>query len=501
MRILHVSHELPPYELAGTAIYTWNIARAQAEDNDVFIFARLQDPRLPAYRVHDEHRDALAIRFVNRADLEWSPFERSYSDPRMARLFDDYVEEVRPDVIHFQHIVGLGHEILGVPRARGIPGVYTLHDFWPTCPMGQRMCYTDHTICDPIDFGKCGPCVFGQGWREIEGRELARLPGGDGSDGRPPTLRQRYRRRVMETPGRFARRPRALLRAFLQTARDRSRRPADTREPFVVNPFERRFHVLRDRLRDMDLLISPSAFLRDMLRRELGIPERQIIHSANGMDFSYVHAHQKTPSPRLRVGYVGSVIRTKGVHILVEGFLRAAESSKELELHVHGAPNRWSEDYLRELRAQVEAHPAGDRVRFHGRFENQRVSEVFRDIDLLVLPSIWFENAPLTLNEAAMSRTPVLVSDRGGMREFVTSSQYGRTFRLGDPAALAEALLAFARDRDSAIPPGGAPPPVKAVRANAAELAAIYTRLRQGTFDAPTLEEQTRTRGGILPAP
>ena len=77
MRILHVSHELPPYELAGTAIYTWHIAKAQAVDHEVYVFARLQDPHIEAYRVHDETRDGCHIRFVNRADLVWSPLERS----------------------------------------------------------------------------------------------------------------------------------------------------------------------------------------------------------------------------------------------------------------------------------------------------------------------------------------------------------------------------------------------------------------------------------------
>ena len=42
----------------------------------------------------------------------------------------------------------------------------TLNDFWTMCPMGQRVCYTDFQICDPIDFGKCGPCVFGAGWQD-----------------------------------------------------------------------------------------------------------------------------------------------------------------------------------------------------------------------------------------------------------------------------------------------------------------------------------------------
>ncbi len=77
MRILHVSHELPPYELAGTAIYTLNIARGQAVDHETFVSARLQDPEIEPYRVHTENRDGLTIRFMNKADLEWSPFDNS----------------------------------------------------------------------------------------------------------------------------------------------------------------------------------------------------------------------------------------------------------------------------------------------------------------------------------------------------------------------------------------------------------------------------------------
>jgi hypothetical protein len=95
MRITHVSHELPPYELAGTAIYTLNIAKAQtAAGHDVSVFARLQDPEIPAYRTHDESRDGLNIRFVNRADIEWAPLERSYRDDRMKKVFGEYAYEL-----------------------------------------------------------------------------------------------------------------------------------------------------------------------------------------------------------------------------------------------------------------------------------------------------------------------------------------------------------------------------------------------------------------------
>lgn len=500
MRILHVSHELPPYELAGTAIYTWNIARAQAEDHDVFVFARLQDPKQRPYQAHTEVRDGLTIRFVNKADLEWSPFEHSYVDPRMEKMFRDFLEEVRPDVVHFQHIVGLGLGVLGIPRSLGLTSVYTLHDFWPMCPMGQRMCYTDNVICDPIDFGKCGPCVFGEGWKESGPREAAILApeGVTPARGVRASFNRHFRRRYSETPGRIGRRYRAWLRAAQWTARDLLRPAGNGRPPATANPFEHRFHRLREALLGMDLLVTPSAFLRDEFIRHFRIPPGKIIHSANGMDFSYVKTLPKPPAERLRVGFVGSIIRTKGVHVLVDGFLQAADSCPDLELHVHGAPNRWSGDYEKSLRDRATGHPAAARVFFHGRFDNRRIGEILAGIDVLVLPSIWFENAPLTLNEAAMTRTPILVSDRGGMLEFARANRYGRTFTLGDPASLAAVLREISGDRGRMRTLAGDPPPIKPVRENAVELVGIYHRLRSGTWVAPTIEEQTETRGGCV---
>lgn len=501
MRILHVTHELPPYETAGTAIYTLNIARAQARDHEVFVFARLQDPEVRPYRQHTEHRDGLTIRFVNVADLEWSPFRRSYEDPRAERIFRDFVDEVEPEVIHFQHVLGFGKGLMEVPRELGVPSVFTLHDFWAMCPMGQRMCYTDETLCDPIDFGKCGPCVFGDGWQDVRTREEE----DNGVDGSPPReacsgqdLRDLYASRVMETPGLFARRPRAALWALGRRAVSLFGSSGKASPPPPANPFSRRFNELREALLRADLLITPSAFLRDQFMQHFDLAPGKIIHSANGMDFSYVRALPKTPSDRLRFGFIGSIIRTKGVHIAVDGFLQAAERQPGIELHIHGAPNRWSGPYLEELKQRAAEHPAGDRVFFHGRFDNSRIGEVLTGVDVLVVPSIWFENAPLTLNEAAMTGTPIIVSDRGGMLEFARANSYGRTFELGNPSSLAEVLEELGRDPSRIRELAGNPPAVKPVGANAAELLGIYRRLLTGTYRPPSLAVQTATRGGVL---
>ncbi len=485
MRIVHVSHELPPYELAGTAIYTYNIARAQAANHQVFVFARLQDPKVETYRIHDEERDGLKIRFFNCADLEWAPLTRSYQDDHVRKIFEAFLDEVKPDVVHFQHLVGLGMGCIAAVRERGIKMLMTLHDFWAMCPMGQRMCYTDYQICDPIDFRKCGPCVYGAGWQD---------PGDDQSNGASPkgvrhVFDRFYRERVAATPGVAGRRPRAALYAAARTARNLVAPSAAHRPPESANPFINRWHDMQAALAQCDLLITPSAFLRDEFVQKFGVGADKIMHSANGMDFSYVQELPKTPSPRLRFGFMGSVIKTKGVQVLVDAFLQAVIGRVDIELHVYGAPNRWSGDYFQEQKAKSSHCPY---VKFHGRFDNKQVSQVLQNIDVLVLPSIWFENAPLTLNEAAMSRTPILVSDRGGMLEFAQANNYGWTFRLGDKDDLARKMLRIANDRSLVPTLAGNPPRIKPVADNAEELVAIYKRLLDGTWRTPTRTGTTR---------
>jgi glycosyltransferase involved in cell wall biosynthesis len=470
-------------DLAGTAIYTLNIAAAQARKEEVSVFARLQDVKVEAYRVHDENRGPLHVRFFNRADLDWVPFEASYSDSKVVELFDAFLEEKKPDVVHFQHVVGLGAGVFEVARRRAKKVLMTLHDFWAMCPMGQRMCYTDYEICDPIDFKKCGPCVFGAGWKDPE------PAGADhrGEEGFGGYFKAAYRAHYTSTPGRFARKPRAYAHAAAKTFE----RLVSGKAPVVevedgptANPFAKRTRAMKAALLSCDLLVTPSAFLRDEFIKKFDVPQSKIVHSSNGMDFSYVRELPKTPSERLRFGFMGSIIKTKGVHVMVDAFLKAVKGRTDMELHVYGAPNRWSGEYYDDLKRRAAHCPY---VVFHGRYDNKRVSEVLQTMDVLVLPSIWFENAPLTLNEAAMSRTPILVSDRGGMLEFARANEYGWTFKLGDADDLATKMSRLASDRSLVPLLSGKPPRIKPVAENADELLDVYRKLLDGTWRTPPI--------------
>ena len=75
-------------------------------------------------------------------------------------------------------------------------------------------------------------------------------------------------------------------------------------------------------------------------------------------------------------------------------------------------------------------------MHLEGRFDNTDVGSVFAQLDVLVIPSLWYENSPLTIHEAYLAGIPVIASDHGGMAELVHDGVSGLHFRRGDAADL-----------------------------------------------------------------
>jgi glycosyltransferase involved in cell wall biosynthesis len=144
---------------------------------------------------------------------------------------------------------------------------------------------------------------------------------------------------------------------------------------------------------------------------------------------------------RLVFGYVGTIADYKGVAALVEAFRGLPGESLALEIHGELA---WFADFVAELRALA----AGDaRIAFLGAFDPRRSHEIHPRFDALVVPSLWYENAPVTIMEARREGLPVIATDLGGMREAVRDGEDGLLFPRGDVAALRECLRRFAEER------------------------------------------------------
>ncbi|MFO0981679.1 MAG: glycosyltransferase [Planctomycetota bacterium] len=84
--------------------------------------------------------------------------------------------------------------------------------------------------------------------------------------------------------------------------------------------------------------------------------------------------------------------------------------------------------FTRYVAALQQRAAADRRVVFAGRIAPEQVAAVLADIDVLVVPSLWYENSPLTIREAYLARVPVIATDLGGMREHVRAGEGGVLF-------------------------------------------------------------------------
>jgi glycosyltransferase involved in cell wall biosynthesis len=193
----------------------------------------------------------------------------------------------------------------------------------------------------------------------------------------------------------------------------------------------------------VDLFLAPSRFLRDRFVREWGVHEAKIELLRFGVDLDSFRAVQRTRAEKLRVAFLGSLIGVKGPHLLLEAWgLVSPELRARGSLVLYG-PSQHEPEYV----ARVEALAREVGARIGGRLERAEVARAHASIDLIVVPSVWFENAPLVIYESLAAGTPLLVSDLGGMAELVEEGAGGWRFRTGDAADLASKLSGFLADR------------------------------------------------------
>jgi glycosyltransferase involved in cell wall biosynthesis len=207
---------------------------------------------------------------------------------------------------------------------------------------------------------------------------------------------------------------------------------------FLRELFVKRFFNL------VDHFISPSQFLADRYTA-WGIAPGRISVIENGMPEQHTHLPYPETQDGLVFGFFGQISRLKGINVVFE----AAEILKKwgverLRLDVHGDYSNQPPEFRKDFEERLAKAP--DNVRFVGPYENRRVSALMRSVHAVMVPSIWWENSPLVIQEALLNKRPLICSDIGGMAEKVRNGLDGFHFQAGNAWSLATLLRRLADD-------------------------------------------------------
>ena len=264
MRILLVIHGYPPFYMAGSEVYTYNLARELAKTNDVFVFHRIEDKTKPLYQYEDTKEDGVNIRYINNYEPDNSTFYDKYLNPVVDDAFRDYVKLVKPDVVHIGHLSHLSTQIpIIAKREFGLPVLFTIHDFWMFCHRGQLINPKDWQICPLPNIRQCTECA-----------------------------------------------------AFHYKKPD-----------FSTELIKERDEHIRNVLECIDVFFAPSHTL-EKFYINMGVDPDKIFYSKYGFNLSKIYKSPKSPHDKITFGFTGRIIHTKGVHILCEAFSKVSGNAK-----------------------------------------------------------------------------------------------------------------------------------------------------------------------------
>jgi len=402
MRIVLVVHGFPPHECTGVETHVEALARALARRGlEIEVFSTRADPRAPDFALRSETREGFRLTWVVQNRVPTSAREHA-ERPGAVLAFGEYLDRVRPDLVHFHHVHKLGIGALEQAVQRGIASLYTAHDYFPACHR-LILARPDLRRCESLgDARACARCD----------RAVAYLDGlGRWSDWQAGVL-----------PANLD----AAERSELARRLEQDDAPA-TREREALD--RRRLAAFAG----LDLLLAPTRFLREQLIAA-GHARERIELCEYGIELAPL---AELAAPRdggeapLRFGYLGGAHKHKGLQVLLEAY---ASLRLPAELHLH------ADSSDREHVAALRARAAQIGALWHGAYRAEQLPAILGSIDVLVVPSIWWENAPFVIREAFAAGRAVVASDVPALRESVQHEQDGLLVTPDDPRALADAM-------------------------------------------------------------
>jgi glycosyltransferase involved in cell wall biosynthesis len=442
MRLLFITHFFPPTYNAGTENYTLGLAQAfQAKGHQVQVICAEDWESGERYwnGVTEDVYDGVK---VQRIHLNWlkadNPNRMLYDSLPVEKWFDQFLTTNQPDLVHVTSTHSLGVGMLRSVSRAGLPLILTLMDFWFICPNHQLL-HSSGQVCDgQTTPQECQACLLAGSHFFKRFNRIA--PEGS------------VRSHLWETAGRIPliNKQRGLRGMLLDMVERKRLLPAALTQP--------------------DLVLTHSKFVQQMFARHSSVPVEVL---RNGHEFSWLNNYQgKTAADQLRLGYLGQIQWNKGVHVLVEAF-KKAQLAGQARLDIWGDLAR-NKVYAEQLRNLIGDNPA---ITLRGRFEHQQLSQVLAEIDVVIVPSIWYENAPLVIQEAFAAKTPVVTTKLGGMAEAVIPEVNGLLFERGNATDLAGQLRRLVSEAGLLERLIGGLPPVKRVEEEVSELELIYQRL------------------------
>jgi len=442
MKIIMVTRKFAPESSgsSGTEKYINDLCGNLSREHDIIIVFAHKDPMLKNHSVvQEQYGNIKLIRII----CNHTPFMNILKDPLfyvrdkdIETIFEGILGTEKPDIVHVHNLGYLSMGIIGVVNAKHIPVVVTLHDYGFICTQYHRYTYISRTpasksqnTCRMMS-KDCAPCFYGLYRDEIE----EALAYGLGN-----VLAAIFSRFLL----------------LMNTIRGLT----------TSRILEMRLAYAKLELEKADLLIAPSNSVKEIYSLYVN---NKIMVIPHGIDYGKIKKKPYSAGKTVRFGFMGGLLFHKGADLLLRTFSSLA--GDPAELYFYGSDLRSKDE-----RSRIRGYQNISNIKFLGIFKD--VNEVFDNIDVLIVPSIFEETFSIAAHEAFAAGIPVIASNSGPFPEYIKHNINGLLFRPNDEVDLREKICSIIHDPVLIQKFTENLPKVKSISIHAREIADIYVDL------------------------
>lgn len=413
MKILHYFLGFPPYRTGGLTKYAVSLMNEQAEDGHSVI--ALWPGRMNVFRrvkitSHGSKGKVFSYELINPLPVSLDEGINDINAYTMScdeHIYSDFLQKLKPDVIHIHTLMGLHREFIEVSKKLGIRMIYTTHDYFGICP--RVILLKNGMPCN--DDCECQACL------ECNANALTI---------RKIVIMQSSMYRLLKNT--------YIVKKIRKNHRSRFFED-EKKEKFSVKKNVNRKDYLKLRMYYIGMLkqidfIHFNSQLTESIYKKYFVPNAGCVISLTHKDIKDNRlVNEWTYNKKLKITYLAPIKVYKGFNVLKDALDGLwVQGYRQFELNVY--------DTVREEAPYMLVKQVG--------YTYKELKKIFQNTDVLVVPSVWYETFGFTVLEALSYGVPVIVSDHVGAKDIIGNG--GIVVTAGNVGELQKAILEFSED-------------------------------------------------------
>jgi len=428
MKILEVAWWKRPYRGGGLIEYVEDIIEEMVKrgHQEVYFFTGSYNLKLKPYIKEYKKNRVKFYELVNSPNIAPKKIGNPLSEcqqEKIERLFEEVILKEMPDIVNIHEFEGLTAGIIDVIKKYDIPLLFSIHNYWTLCPQVELFDYVTNQICNDYQSGKrCVRCEIYSSHKTTEMTKWIRRT----ENFKKYSLIYDSMKVTYKMAGNIFKNFRTHFKREIIDSEKRAEMYVRRRKCFVEKLNMK-----------VDKILAVSNMSKEICIR-YGINEEKIQVIYRGL--KKIDSIKPKPLRKNNIfpvvfGFMGGYAIHKGIDLLIYAFSKLDQ--KKAKLVIYGGKNQKYINKIKNKQLNID---------FKGVYTIENINNILEEINVGIVPSIWYETFGFVGIEFLQACIPVIVSDTCGVAETIKNGKTGFIFKSNDINSLFKKMELFAKN-------------------------------------------------------